>query len=204
MNAPGPNVQKVKVVFIGNSSVGKTSLFTRFQSHQFLPSQPSTIGAACANVNVTLEGGATVNLIVWDTAGQETYRGIVPMYFNRCSFILIVYDVTNLESFESVDGWVKLSNEKAPENARIMILGNKCDLEAKRVVKYSQGNQCAVDHHAYMFCETSALNAQGVDTVLMAVAAAVNEDHQGVGESIQPPEVLIQRRKTVDASGQCC
>jgi small GTP-binding protein len=204
MNFPSATGQKVKVVFIGNSCVGKTSLFARFQSHEFVPGQQSTIGAACANVNVTLENGTTVNLIVWDTAGQEQYRGIVPMYVNRCAFILIVYDVTNRESFESVASWIKLSNDKAPETARIVIVGNKCDLEPKRMVQFAEGTRCAQVHNAFLFLETSALNAKGVDSLLMAVAAAADQDHRGIGELVQSQEVLIQRPKSPEENSPCC
>jgi small GTP-binding protein len=204
MNVPSPTAQKVKVVFLGNSSVGKTSLFTRFQNHAFVTGQPSTVGGACANVNVTLENDTVVNLIVWDTAGQETYRGIVPMYVNRCAFILIVYDVTNRESFESVASWVKLSNDKAPETARIVIVGNKCDLDAKRVVQFAEGTRCAQEHNAFLFLETSALNAESVDSLLMAVAAAADQGHQSTGELLQPPQVIIQRPKPPEENGACC
>jgi small GTP-binding protein len=196
--------QKVKVVFIGNSSVGKTALFTRFQNHSFVPGQQSTIGAACANVNVTLEGGAVVNMMVWDTAGQETYRGIVPMYFSRCSFILIVYDVTSRESFESVPGWIRLSIDKAPETARILIIGNKCDLEAKRVVQFAEGTQFAQANSAFLFLETSALNAEGVDSLLLAIASAADEDHQSFREDLHANEVLIQRDHPKARRDGCC
>jgi small GTP-binding protein len=194
----------VKVVFIGNSSVGKTALFTRFQNHSFTPGQQSTIGAACANVNVTLEGGSVVNMIVWDTAGQETYRGIVPMYFSRCSFILIVYDVTNRESFESVPGWIRLSIDKAPESARILIIGNKCDLDAKRVVQFGEGTKCAQAHSAFLFLETSALNAEGVDSLLLAIASTAEEDHHSVGEDLHGNEILIQRDRPRAGRDGCC
>jgi small GTP-binding protein len=196
--------QKVKVVFIGNSSVGKTALFTRFQSHDFIAGQPTTIGAACANVTITLENETAVNLIVWDTAGQETYRGIVPMYFSRCAFILIVYDITNRESFESVPGWIHLSLSKAPETAKIFLIGNKCDLAAKRVVTFAEGTECAHSHSAFLFLETSALSAEGVESLLLAIATATEEGHHGVGEELRSGEVLIQRESQKAGQTDCC
>jgi small GTP-binding protein len=167
--------QKVKVVFIGDSAVGKTSLFQRFQDKEFCGEVPTTVGGACANVTIDLAPNPPINLIVWDTAGQEKYRGIVPMYFSRAVFILIVYDVTNRASFDSVPSWASLSQEKAPTNVRLVLIGNKSDLEEQRVVSWTEGTELATSIRA-IFLETSALNSNGVRDLIVAVASQVCEE----------------------------
>jgi small GTP-binding protein len=194
--------QKVKLVFIGDSAVGKTSLFTQFQDKEFSGDVATTVGAACANIQVELEGGV-VNLIVWDTAGQEKYRGIVPMYFSRAAFILIVYDITNRTSFDNVRGWISLSQSKAPDVSKLVIVGNKCDLEDDRVVSLSEGHELAESVGATFF-ETSALNPAGVRDLMIAVASAAANDDEFVN-SAYGDEIAIRHRDTdAERDEACC
>jgi small GTP-binding protein len=162
---------KLKVVFIGNASVGKTALFHRFQNRHFSPDLRSTVGGACANVVVPLPDNTEVTLIVWDTAGQETYRGIVPMYFTRSHFILIVYDITNRSTYDSVVQWAELSRSRAG-NANIVLIGNKSDLEHRREVPIADGRELAMTIDAYTFLETSAVNGKGIDELLQSLGSA--------------------------------
>jgi small GTP-binding protein len=199
-----PRTQKVKIVFIGNSAVGKTSLFMRFQNRGFSPGGPSTIGGACANVNVELDDGTPVNLIVWDTAGQDTYRGIVPMYFTRCAFILVVYDVSSRQSFDSVSEWIVLSKEKAPVTAKIVLIGNKSDMEAQRSVTATEGGELASSSGAFLFFETSALTGEGVDALLMSIATEVAKTAESGDAPVLPTEVAIERRPSQNAKRECC
>lgn len=190
---------KVKVVFIGNSTVGKTELFRRFQGVTELGGTIATIGGACANVTVTVKDNTEVNLMVWDTAGQEAYRGIVPMYFSRASFILIVYDITQRSSFDSVTEWIALSKERAPVNAHIGIIGNKCDLEARRKVTMAEGQELADNEGACMFFETSALNGQCVEDLLCTIGEFAHRDNSILNVETME-ETLIEKS---DKNAQC-
>jgi small GTP-binding protein len=195
-----PSTQKVKVVFIGDSAVGKTSLFMRFQDREFCSEVPTTVGGACANLAVDLEQSGKINLIVWDTAGQETYRGIVPMYFSRAVFILIVYDLTNRASFESVPSWISLSQSKAPDGVRLILIGNKSDLEDNRVISVGEATELAASVGA-MFLETSALNSTGVRDLIFAVASQVAEDDL-VGKFDTDEKAIAHRDEATDTG--CC
>jgi small GTP-binding protein len=193
--------QKVKVVFIGDSAVGKTSLFMRFQSKEFSSEVPTTVGGACANVTIDLEDDRKIHLIVWDTAGQEKYRGIVPMYFNRAAFILIVYDIANRTSFESVPSWVTLSQSKSPDGVRLVLIGNKSDLEVQRAVSVVEGTELAASVGA-MFLETSALNPELVRDLIVAVASQVTDDDL-LGQ-FYVDEKTIEHRDDVKTDQGCC
>ncbi len=168
-------MQKVKVVFVGNSGVGKTALFHRFEKNEFCRDISSTIGGACTNVNVDLDTNEQVPLIVWDTAGQESFRAIVPMYFSRAAFILIVYDVSSMVSFQAVKDWYNLSKEKAPENAKIIFIGNKSDLE-KREVSYQDLDQLASELDTFLHTETSAITGSGIHDLLTSIAVSAKND----------------------------
>jgi small GTP-binding protein len=199
-----PSQERVKVVFIGDSGVGKSALFARFQNRAFNPVTQSTIGGACANVDVQTEGTGVMKLIVWDTAGQEAYRGIVPMYFTRCAFVLIVYDISSLESFESVLSWHKLSREKAPQVAKVILIANKCDLEKRRLVSIAAGNELAGNIRAFMFFETSAATGDGVEELLSSIATTALREKEGLSELIDPPGDLITRNYERDPKKPCC
>lgn len=168
-------MQKVKVVFVGNSGVGKTALFHRFEKNEFCRDISSTIGGACTNVNVEIENSEEVPLIVWDTAGQESFRAIVPMYFSRAAFILIVYDVSSAQSFQAVRDWYALSKEKAPEDAKIILIGNKADLE-NREVSYQELDELAVELDTFLHTETSAVTGSGIHDLLQSIAVSAKND----------------------------
>ena len=194
---------KVKVVFIGNSTVGKTALFHRFQGSTELGETVPTVGGACANVSVTVKDNSEVNLMVWDTAGQETYRGIVPMYFSRASFILIVYDITQRSSFESIKEWINLSREQAPPTARIGIIGNKCDLEKNRKVTLAEGQDLADAEEAVLFFETSALKGQCIDELLVTVAELAHRDEIRAAETVTETKIVEIGVKP-EKNKKCC
>ncbi|OHS97656.1 Ras-like GTP-binding protein RYL1 [Tritrichomonas foetus] len=206
-------ISKAKVVFVGNSSVGKTALFQRFDKKNFSPDTSTTVGGACANISVSLQDPISnassddqVPLIVWDTAGQESYRSIVPMYFSRVAFILVVYDITSRSSFESVEGWFKLSKEKAPEWAKIILIGNKADLdETSRKVTFSEGNDLCNKLGGFMFTETSAVTGSGIKDLLVAIATTAKEDAVTKAQLVGAGEIAIgEDDEEEETNGKCC
>jgi small GTP-binding protein len=197
-----PSQEKVKVVFIGDSEVGKSALFTRFQRRPFQPGAPSTVGGACANISVQMEGQQTIDMIIWDTAGQEKYRGIIPMYFSRCAFILIVYDISNRQSFEGISDWYQLSRDKAPDVAKVILIGNKSDLP-ERAVSIAEGTEFASSIGAHMFFETSAMTGDGVEEVILSVASTAWKEASGFSELLQPSGVVIEKIGSPE-NRECC
>jgi small GTP-binding protein len=116
-----------KAVFVGMSSVGKTSLIRKLIYDDFdIDDALSTVTAACFTLNYEVNGNP-VKLQIWDTAGQERYKAMTSMYFRSAEFVFIVFDLGNEISFQQVDYWLKISREKSP-TAKLFLLGNKCDL----------------------------------------------------------------------------
>ena len=169
---------KFKAVIIGDSGVGKTSLFTRFQGGGFSQDFLSTIGGAFANVQVQADTGEEILIGMWDTAGQERFRNIVPMYFQKASFVIAVYSVTERNSFADLDYWVQIAKEKAPTNTKIIIVGNKCDCDDLRQVSVEESVRAAERLGACFSVETSAKSGSGIDILLSQLANLGAEENK--------------------------
>lgn len=152
MTAASP--QKCKVIFLGDESVGKTSIITRFMYDTFEPRCPSTIGIDFLTKTVMLDD-RSVKLLLWDTAGQERFRGLIPGYIRESHMAIIVYDVTNHSSFLSTAHWIETVRRERNNDAVIVLVGNKTDLHDKRVVSTAEGQQEA-ERDGVMFVEASA------------------------------------------------
>ncbi|XP_061616213.1 ras-related protein Rab-5C-like isoform X3 [Phyllopteryx taeniolatus] len=129
-----------KLVLLGESAVGKSSLVLRFVKGQFHEFQESTIGAAFLTQTVCLDD-TTVKFEIWDTAGQERYHSLAPMYYRGAQAAIVVYDITNEESFARAKNWVKELQRQASPHIVIALSGNKADLASKRAVDF-QPNDC--------------------------------------------------------------
>ncbi|NWT10128.1 RAB5B protein, partial [Vireo altiloquus] len=130
-----------KLVLLGESAVGKSSLVLRFVKGQFHEYQESTIGAAFLTQSVCLDD-TTVKFEIWDTAGQERYHSLAPMYYRGAQAAIVVYDITNQargaqgETFARARSWVKELQRQASPSIVIALAGNKADLASKRMVEY--------------------------------------------------------------------
>lgn len=143
-----------KILIIGNSSVGKTSFLFRYADDSFTSAFVSTVGIDF-KVKTVVRREKRMKLQIWDTAGQERYRTITTAYYRGAMGFILMYDVTNEESFNSVQDWVTQIKTYSWDNAQVILVGNKSDMEAERVVTYDRGKQLA-DQLGLEFFETSA------------------------------------------------
>ncbi|KAM4657949.1 ras-related protein Rab-5A isoform 2-T3 [Amazona ochrocephala] len=168
----GPNagnkICQFKLVLLGESAVGKSSLVLRFVKGQFHEFQESTIGAAFLTQTVCLDD-TTVKFEIWDTAGQERYHSLAPMYYRGAQAAIVVYDITNEESFARAKNWVKELQRQASPNIVIALAGNKADLANKRAVDFQEA-QAYADDNSLLFMETSAKTSMNVNEIFMAIA----------------------------------
>jgi len=160
-------VCQFKLVLLGESAVGKSSLVLRFVKGQFHEYQESTIGAAFLTQTVCVDD-VTVKFEIWDTAGQERYHSLAPMYYRGAQAAIVVYDITSQESFARAKNWVKELNLQA-NNIVIALAGNKADLEPQRAVSRAEAQQYAEDQNL-LFMETSAKTAINVSEIFMEIA----------------------------------
>jgi small GTP-binding protein len=176
----GPNKTcQFKLVLLGESAVGKSSLVLRFVKGQFHEYQESTIGAAFLTQTICLED-TTVKFEIWDTAGQERYHSLAPMYYRGAQAAIVVYDITNQESFAKAKNWVKELQRQASPNIVIALAGNKADLAARRVVEYEEAQAYAEDN-GLLFMETSAKSSMNVNDIFLAIAKKLPKSESGGG-----------------------
>ncbi|KAH8850078.1 Ras-related protein Rab-5B [Schistosoma japonicum] len=158
-----------KLVILGESAVGKSSIVIRLCKSQFSEYQEATIGAAFMTHMVVLEDPpTTVKLEIWDTAGQERYHSLAPMYYRGAQAAVVVYDVTNKDSFVRAKSWVNELNKNANTAKVIALAGNKVDLEAQRVVSHEEAQEYA-NQNGLLFMETSAKTATNVPELFTAI-----------------------------------
>ena len=154
-----PETPKYKLIFLGDQNVGKSSILNRFLNDTFMEDYQATIGLDFQSKNVQIDN-QDVHLLLYDTAGQEKFRSLIPMYTRDANIILLVYDITNKDSFTNLSLWLKDLTNINLEEVIICIIGNKIDLSEKRVVNKEEGEKFA-EEHDFIFQETSAKNGEG-------------------------------------------
>ena len=169
-SAGGPTTRlaQFKLVLLGESWVGKSSLVLRFVNGQFHEFQMSTIGAAFLTKTLCLND-TTVKFEIWDTAGQERYHSLAPMYYRGAQAAIVVYDITNADTFARAKMWVRELQRQARPDIVIALAGNKSDLANRRAVEYEEANGYA-EENGLLFMETSAKNANNVNEIFLAIA----------------------------------
>ncbi|KAL8286139.1 hypothetical protein RQP46_004627 [Phenoliferia psychrophenolica] len=164
-------LKKFKLVFLGEQSVGKTSLITRFMYDTFDNTYQATIGIDFLSKTMYLED-RTVRLQLWDTAGQERFRSLIPSYIRDSSVAVVVYDITNRTSFMNTSKWVEDVRSERGNDVIIVLVGNKTDLNDKRQVTTEEAETKSKELNV-MFIETSAKAGHNVKTLFRKIAQAL-------------------------------
>jgi Ras-related protein Rab-1A len=194
-----------KVLIIGNSGVGKSCLLLRFAEDMFSDNYISTIGVDFKIRKLELEG-KSIKLQIWDTAGQERFRTITKSYYRGSNGIVVVYDITDRESFDQVQHWMSEIDAHASAEVCRLLVGNKADLNDKRAVKTDEGAAIA-RQYGIPFLETSAKDASHVEEMFVTMAGAMKKK---AGGSTPGPaggsggNVAIQKGKDVGKKEGCC
>nr|QKY15281.1 GTP-binding protein rab6 (rab6) [Polytomella parva] len=162
---------KYKLVFVGDQSVGKTSIITRFMYDKFDTTYQATIGIDFLSKTMYLED-RTVRLQLWDTAGQERFRSLIPSYIRDSSVAVVVYDISNRQSFLNTVRWIQEVRMERGNDVIIFLVGNKTDLVDKRQVSIEEGDAKAAELAVY-FIETSAKAGLNIKAMFRKIAAAL-------------------------------
>uniref|UniRef100_A0A9L0RU91 RAB6B, member RAS onco family n=1 Tax=Equus caballus TaxID=9796 RepID=A0A9L0RU91_HORSE len=171
----GNPLRKFKLVFLGEQSVGKTSLITRFMYDSFDNTYQATIGIDFLSKTMYLED-RTVRLQLWDTAGQERFRSLIPSYIRDSTVAVVVYDITNLNSFQQTSKWIDDVRTERGSDVIIMLVGNKTDLADKRQITIEEGEQRAKEL-SVMFIETSAKTGYNVKQATIPFSKTGSQTH---------------------------
>ena len=168
----------IKLLLVGDSGVGKTSLLVQFTEEKFSENYITTIGIDF-NTKIIPVGDKKVKLLIWDTAGQERFRTITTAYFRGAMGIILVYDITNRDSYNNITNWVRDIHEKSNEQHKIslVIVGNKADMEEDRVVSLGEGKAMAEKYDA-LFFETSAKSNQNIHNVFSGLTKEIVKHHE--------------------------
>jgi len=158
-SSPKPEIPKYKLIFLGDQSVGKSCILNRFMNDTFSEDYQATIGLDFQSKNVQIDN-QDIYLLLYDTAGQEKFRSLIPMYTRDSNIILLVYDITCKDSFIHLPDWLKdLTNIKKDE-VIFALVGNKIDLDEKREVSIEEGQKIAEENN-FIFQEVSAKKGIG-------------------------------------------
>ena len=154
-----PENPKYKLIFLGDQSVGKSCILNRFMNDTFTEEYQATIGLDFQSKNVQIDN-QDIHLLLYDTAGQEKFRALIPMYTRDANIILLVYDVTSKDSFLHLSDWLRDLTNVEKEEVIFAVVGNKTDLDDRREVNSNEGENYAKEHD-FIFAEVSAKTGDG-------------------------------------------
>ena len=162
---------EIKICLLGDVSVGKTSIASRFCKNTFNENYINTIGGAYQQQNIVLNNGAKIKLHIWDTSGQDRFRSMTNLYYRDAQVAILTYDVTNEQSLESLNYWLNELNDKVEiDNMLLCLAGNKNDVDAsEKRIPTNKGKSFAEEHNMIFF-ETSAKTGSGVKELFQTIA----------------------------------
>ena len=195
-----------KVLLLGNSNVGKSSLFLRFVDDIWNDTFVPTIGVDFKIKTFDIDE-KKIKMQIWDTAGQERFKNIIASYYRGAHGILLIYDVTDKDSFKNLSNWLIEIEKNASKNVLKVLIGNKTDLEDKRVITYNQGKEFA-DTYGLKFIETSAkknLNVTEAFETLGRELMQASEDKK-ITKQRQNKKISVAKAQDLDIEKKkgCC
>ncbi|KAH0791119.1 small GTP-binding protein [Histomonas meleagridis] len=174
-----------KVVFIGPPNSGKSSIFNRYSSNVFVQDLPSSTQPALFKKQYQCKNGKKLGVEYWDTAGQERYRALSPLFYQKANIALIIFDLTDRDSFEQALEWSEQACDQSSDAPLQQILvGNKCDLDNKKI-SIEEMQECGEKMHAPVF-QTSAKTGEGINLLFESVVELLSLDNQIKFESSLP------------------
>ena len=168
------NYYKIKFIIIGDTCVGKTKIVYRFVKGEFQNKYQATIGMDYSSSNLEING-KLFHLQLWDTGGSERFRSITQAYYRNAICALIVYDITNQKSFESISQWIEDCNKYTNEKIIMILVGNKTDLEDQREVSQQIGREKA-NNNMMLFFECSALNGHNIENIFYEACNTISKN----------------------------
>ena len=173
-----------KLIFIGDSSVGKSCLTAKAVKNNFEEYYQATVGFEFLTFNMKVND-KVIKLQIWDTCGQEIYKSLISNFYRNSSLAVLVYAIDNKESFNHVENWLNDLKSQANPDVRIFLVGNKADLEEDRKIKKEEGEKYKEDQHLDLFMETSAKTGHNARNVLVEAAKILYKDYLKFDENTQ-------------------
>ena len=163
-------METFKIVLLGESGVGKTSILSQFIEQTYQEDIQSSTGGTFSSKTLIIGNNKLLKFEIWDTAGQERYRSLTTMFYKEANAAILVYDITRTDSYQELkDYWANQVKESAPENIILVVCANKSDLTEKEEVDEATARQFADELNA-IFCKTSAKDSIGIDDLFFNIA----------------------------------
>lgn len=171
----------VKTLLIGDSHVGKSSIISQFLEERYNDTYSCTIGVDFKSVILDIKD-KLVKILLWDTAGQERFRSIVQLYYRNTNAIILVFDITNRDSFNNIKNWLDEINKNLPDYTTKILIGNKLDIEDKRNISKEEAILFSKQNRFINYFETSAKKNINIEQIFLTIANNViemlNENNQ--------------------------
>ena len=165
-----------KIVLVGDSGIGKSSILQKYTRDEFSDNYINTIGVDFAVKTIEING-KNIKLQIWDTAGQERFRTITYSYYRGAHGIILVFDLTDINTFYNIAYWLNEINTHAGEKIPILLVGTKSDLISKRMVPPNTINEF-IDTKNIQYVETSAKTGDNIDNVFLDMVFQIMDKHQ--------------------------
>lgn len=179
----------VKFIFIGDSGVGKTNIIYRYTKGEFLKDYNPTIGVDFSTINLKVND-KIFHLELWDTVGMENFKSIRQNYYKNAACAIIVYDITDIKTFESLDKWIEECQNYSNNDDLLMVLvGNKCDLSSERNVSEKEGKSLKNKYGLRLFYESSALNGYNIDKIFSDCCSEIYKIISNLDEEKELPGI---------------
>ena len=166
-----------KIIIIGNSGVGKTSITTSAVKNVFINDYKSTIGMEIFSLYLKVND-KPIKLQIWDTCGQEIYRSLIKNFYRNSSLAIIVYSIDKKNSFKDINLWIKEIRVNSSPDIKIVLIGNKSDLDKDRQVSYEEGKKYLDDDEVLKFFETSAKTGENIKKLFQEISIILYKEYK--------------------------
>ena len=192
-------ILEIKIITLGNYSVGKSSFISKYVDNYFTFNYISTLGVDFKQKEIKLKNGKNAILRIFDTAGQERFRAGSVNYIKHANGVILIYDIGNVKSFKSLNDWMETISEIGKEKLQVILVGNKCDISDKeREVSVEEGKDKA-DEFKIPFFETSCKDGININKVFEKLIEDIL--NKGVGNHLKKNDMIFKKEKN---KKKCC
>jgi Ras-related protein Rab-8A len=196
------NLKDIKIMLLGDQAVGKSSLMMRYTTDTFSLNTMGTAGIDLKKKTVTIDS-EEVKIMIYDTAGHDRFRQITKVHYKGSRGVMLVYDVSDKKSYESVSTWMDHIKENAEVGVEIILVGNKIDIE-NRQVSTEEGKNLGIKY-GVPFVETSAMSGEGVEKAFLTLVTKIYEtDKQANEPKTETPSVKVTKKTKTEKKSKCC
>jgi Ras-related protein Rab-1A len=195
----------LKIVIIGNTSVGKSAILRRFCDDSYLDTHVSTIGVdfRVKTININENILNPVKLQIWDTSGQERFKTITSSYYRGSHGIIVVYDITDRESFNDVNRWISELTKIVSDKSVLILVGSKTDIPYNRVISYNEGKELA-NFYGISFIEVSSFKNVNINEIFKQLVNDINTKIKFTSRPLSNRHIRLNQQKNMKISPPCC